>query len=245
MMRRSLVITVMPAVLALTLAACGESDEDESEKDKARSVASLIAERDPAVCDVLTKKFVDEIFKRIETCKTFFSRAGTPKEWGVKKVTIQGKRATAIVSRDGEASLIKLLRQDGDWRIAGTASADTVSEQDDGAAAPRIQEGLDARATVDAYLQAIDDEDGAALCGLLSERYATEVLGEGERPDPIGDCVKELQNFDWTDAHKSAAGVTTGKVIRSHDTTTVTLTSGKRALLEKDEGRWVINDIKG
>lgn len=238
MKRQAAVATALLSVTALPLAACGGG---ESEEDKVRSVATLMANRDPAACDAMTKAFYEA---GPEACKKLLAETGPPKAPSVKKLATRGDKATAVISRDGNAQVVTFLKRDGDWKMASIAPAKGASNAKDDNPGPKIQFLRTPRATVDAYLQAIDDEDGPALCGLLSERYAVKISGDPPTDDPIGHCVDEIQKLDWTDAHKDTAGVKTAKVTRSGDTTTVTLTSGRRALVKKkNNGRWVIDDI--
>jgi hypothetical protein len=238
MKRQALVATTVLSMAALPLAACG--GESESDQEAVRAVATLMANRDPAACDAMTEA---AYAAGPQACKQLFEGIGRPKAADVGKVTTRGDTATAAISRDGVEAVVSFLKRDGDWRIAGVAAVERPGAAAENPGA-KVQFLPTARKTVDAYLQAIDDEDGPALCGLLSERYAVKIVGDGPSENPIGDCVKAFQDFDWTDAHKTAAGVRTAKVTRSGSTSTVRLTSGKRALLRRSNARWVIDDIR-
>lgn len=238
MKRQAVLATALFSITALPLAACGGG---ESEQDKVRSVATLMANRDPAACDAMTKDFYKA---GPEACKLLFADVGRPKAPSVTRVTAEDDRASAVISRDDSVSVITLVKRGDDWKIASLAPKPGSNPKGDNPG-PRVQLLRTAREAVDAYLQAIDDEDGPAFCGLLSRRYAVKVTGDPQIPDPIGHCVDEFQNFDWTVARKNAAGVKTAEVTRSGDTTIVRLTSGTRVLVKKYHSRWVIDDIKG
>jgi hypothetical protein len=237
MKRHAVTAAVLTSISALSLASCGES-----EQDKVRAVAALMANRDPAACDAMTEAAYPP---GPMACRQLLEGTGAPKSASVKDVTTRGDTATAVISRDRAESVVRLLKRDGDWKIADIGAVERAGNAREENPGPKVQFLPTARKTVDAYLQAIADEDGPALCGLLSERYAVKVVGDGPSEDPIGDCVKALQEFDWTAAHQTAEGVRTTSVARSGATAVVGLSSGKRALLERSNARWVIDDIKG
>lgn len=109
---------------------------------------------------------------------------------------------------------------------------------------PEIQPGLGARATADAYYDAIRNENGARFCGLLSKRHAAEVVGDESERDPVAACAAEIEDYDWSQVSEEARGVHPRAVKGSGKRRTVTLSNGKRALLRKEAGRWVVDDIK-
>lgn len=231
----------------LALAACGETDEDEI-----RSVAKLWAETDPAVCDRLSRDFMNGFLGGgLKDCRKIAARDKKVHKIAFENVSINDDKSTVIAHFGGGAPPPSIkagfIKQGDDWKMDSFRYVSFGRARDTKTPPrfePKIREGLGARATVDAYYQAIDDEDPAALCGLLSRRHAIRVLGGDKRATPITDCVEELQTYDWSKTRKKGTGVRAVGVIRSGERATVTVSSGKRALLTKDKGRWVVDDIK-
>jgi hypothetical protein len=237
---RSLASALALGILAL--AACGENDEDE-----VRALVKLTIASDPARCDSMTRSFVEQTAGGVEECRNA-ARQNDPFEGAaIEGVAVDGSKATATVGYRKSRTVFRFVEEDGDWKLdgVGDVSDDSSTSRPAGPPpAPKIIKGLGPRATVDAYYQAIDDGDGAALCGLLSRRYAVEIRGGSKTATPIADCVKGLQAHDWSDTRDKAKGVRIVDVIDSARTATVVLSNGKRALVKKHRGRWVIDDIK-
>jgi hypothetical protein len=235
----SRLLLLLLALSMLALSACGGSDED-SDEDEVRSITRLVIANDAAACDSMTERLLDGTTGSLRKCKEAARQSEPRTGVHVKSVAVRGDTATAnYASRTSAISQLRLVKQDGDWKVDGVR---TLPNED--AFKPKIRTGLSARETVDAYYRAIRNEDGAALCGLLTERYATKILGEGKRPDPIADCVQALQEYDWADVRKRNAGVRAVKVTQAGDSATVSLSNGKRVLLQRKEGRWAIDDIR-
>jgi hypothetical protein len=225
---------------ALGLVACGEDDQAE-----VRSVIRLLVDSDPARCDNMTTRYIKNTAGDIKQCKRV-ARQGAPFR-GVKieEIAVDGDNATATVSHLDTRNSLKLVKQDGDWKIDTVRVVPSEETTKPTASKPKIRRGLGARATVDAYYQAIDDRDGAALCGLLSQRFAVKMRGGKKTASPIADCVEGLANYDWSEVRKSAKGVKSVDVIDPGGVTAaVTISHGRRALLKRHDGRWVIDDIK-
>jgi hypothetical protein len=222
---------------AVALAACGESDED-----KVRSVVeSFVLEGDPSACDQMTTQFAGRIWGGVDACKTSLGGTAPNKSARIRTVVVDGGTATATAAGSGGFhTRYELVKSDGEWRLDGHESLRRPPK----APRPRIQKGLDGRETVEAYYEAIMDGDGAALCGLLSRGYALDVLGLKRAEKPRSECVESLIDYDWSTSQKQAEGVSVADVNMSGGKGTVTLSNGKRALLEQDAGRWVIDDIK-
>jgi hypothetical protein len=241
-MKRSGRLAAAIALSALALVACGENDEDD-----VRSVMKLTIDSDPARCDNMTRAFVEETAGGVEECRNL-TRQNDPFEGAeIEKVTVDDEKATATVGYQGSRIAFKLVKRDGDWKLNGLRGISVAQDADDKAEStpkPNIRKGLSARATVDAYYQAIKDEDGASLCGLLSRRFAVEMRGGEKTATPIADCVEGLQVFDWSKTRKAAKGVKSVNVTQSGGAATVTLSHGRQALLTRHGSRWVIDEIK-
>lgn len=255
-----------PARLATLLLAFGISAPlgcgGDNGEDEVRAVARLWADSRPARCQHVTKALLRAQYDgSVKACRE-------DSDWGkgekgerteraaITGIVIEGDKAEANVKLPhpgltGSRVDYGFVKKDGEWRLFGYEFPDVEGEEKEPkpeeeskpAEEPKIREGLSARATVEAYYQTIAEGDGAALCGLLSEREATDVLNE-KRKDPIGACVEALAGYDWSNTRKRAARVEVVKVARSGDTATVTLSSGRRALLEMQDGRWVIDDFE-
>ena len=224
---------------ALAFVACGEDDQDE-----VRSVVKLLIDSDPARCDSMTRSFVEQNSGGVKQCRRI-SRENDPYPGAkIEDVAVDGDKATANVAYQGSRTQFKFVKQDDDWKINGVKGLpvdQTTADQDP---KPKIRKGLDARETVDAYYQAIEDEDGAALCGLVSRRLATEMRGGKKTQNPIAACVQGLQAFDWSEPRKAAKGLKSVDATHSGGTATVILSNGKQALLKRFSGRWVVDSIK-
>lgn len=230
-------------MLAFALASCGESDDDE-----VRALIGLLIKTDPAVCDSMTTKFVHQLWRGPEDCKTSVRENELLKKARIGKVAVDGDKATVTVistlnpQSRGQYALVK---RDGAWTISGLGSpAGSEANKTPPKPKPKIQKGLDAGETVEAYYQAIKDGDGAALCGLISRGYAIQLRGGEKTDDPISDCVDGLKGYDWSKTQKGARGVKVVRVSSSVDKATVTLSQGKRVLLKKPDGRWLIDDMR-
>jgi hypothetical protein len=228
------------ALSALALAACGGDDEGD-----VRSVMKLTIDSDPARCDAMTRTFLRKTAGGLKECRSSTRQNDPFVGAEIERVAVDDDKATATVGYQGSRIAFKFVKQDGDWKLNSLRGI-SVSKKDtaEPPPKPKIRRGLSARATVDAYYQAIKDEDGAALCGLLSRRLAVEMRGGEKTASPIADCVEGLQVFDWSKTRKAAKGVKSVNVTQSGGAATVTLSHGKQALLTRHGSRWVIDEIK-
>jgi hypothetical protein len=243
---RSLLLGMaLPAVLAL--GGCGENSEEQ-----VRSTALLAFTNNPDVCDRLSDKFLEQLHHGdAKACRRALAEQPTEPLAEVRKVTVDGERGSVIAeSKEGVLTKLEFIEEGGDWKVDGIGEVDpseqgsNIEEQKKQLPKPLIRTGLTPLETVDSYLNSIDEEDGPALCGLLSKPYAREIAGDYYHRHAYRDCVAALEDYKWSDAHEQADGVQTLKVRVSRDRATVVLSSGKRALLRKIDGRWVISDIR-
>jgi hypothetical protein len=239
-MKRLTGSVIVPLLGALTLAACGESDQDQ-----VRSVVqSFLVDGDPAACERMTSEFVDRIWNGSKNCKTSLEQSDELGRADIGKVVVHGDKATArAVASTGVRLEYKFVKQDGEWALSGGGAVSHQPAKIPAWRRPTIQKGLSPKGTVQAYYGAIKDGDGAVLCGLLSRHYASEIRGGNSSPDVLSDCVQALKSYDWSKPRKQARGVRVVRVSRSGGEASVTLSNGKRALL-KNRGRWVIDGIE-
>lgn len=230
------VMLVMALSCLSGLTACGESDDDQ-----VRSVIDLVERSDPARCDLMTKRFLARYYRgRVKECVSDTETTA----WGMGEVSIDGHKATVDATYAKLPVKLTLVKQDDQWKVDTFEGLEEGAEEEPSAPRATIRKGLDPGETVKAYYQAIEDADAAALCGLVTERYATRLNGE-RRPDPISACVSELQNEDWAETKKSAAGVTIESISKIRSRAFVHLSNRKTASLEKgSDGRWLVSDIR-
>jgi hypothetical protein len=240
--------TLCVGLSVLAIASCGDSDED-----KVRAVAQLVADQSPARCDYMTSKFIEDSYKSESGCrkKRNDSRPGV-----IEKIAVEGERARATVNFQGFHSKLKLRKESGDWRIQSfDYTVDPNSERarlsrklergrkSETRPEAKIRMGLTPVETVNAYYKAIRTGDGAGFCGLISRGHAARLLGEAS-DTPLIDCAEALQDYDWSKTRKLARGVRTVAVERSGRDITVTLTQGKRAMLKREHSRWVLDSVE-
>ena len=148
-------------------------------------------------------------------------------------------RCTIGVYRD------HLVKEDGEWKIDEVEQEESASEETDTSGetteSPDSEE-VAAQGAVDAFLEAVRKEDEAVLCGLLTERYAQQILRE--RSDfAIAECVEAFGRFDWSELQQEARGVTVEDVSVSGDRAIAELSNGEKVTLVKQGGRFVIDGI--
>jgi hypothetical protein len=246
--------TVVLLALAGTAAAligCGESEDD-----RVRRIAEQIIRGDSSFCDHMTNTLLRETFQSIRGCKKATARTKRLPDARLSSVKVNGDEATAILLARERRAVVRFTLGDGDWKIAGireksdpeahdhrghASTADAPERQV--TQAPKIKRGLDPREAVEAYYGAIRAADGPTVCGLLSRRHATEVRGGVATRTPFRDCVEALSKYDWTAAQRNAKRATVVAVRIADDEATVRLSHGKQAQLERQGGRWVIDDI--
>jgi hypothetical protein len=229
-------LTLLVLAAAFVIGACG----GESDDDKVRSATERLVKGDPGVCQDMTTRFLREFADgRVEECektmRAISASKSTPEQVKFDDVHVDGDKATVTVAVRDVPVEVKLAKEEDSWKVA--ASEEAPPE-------PKFQEGLDPAETMEAYLAAIAREDAAALCGLFTDRYATKLLETKKLADPITTCVRELREFDWSAAHKSARGVEVGDATESGATATVRLSSGRVATLKKQDGRWAIDSLR-
>jgi pSer/pThr/pTyr-binding forkhead associated (FHA) protein len=100
----------------------------DSDEDKVRAVVTEFGETidDPAVCDLLTQRFIEEITgstgsEAVDACRTDVEEnPGEPAEVTINSVEIDGDTATVQAEAEGQAGTFNLVKQDGEWLIDST-----------------------------------------------------------------------------------------------------------------------------
>lgn len=70
------------------------------------------------------------------------------------------------------------------------------------------------------------------------------MVGEQSKGDPVVACAAAIEDYDWTKASKGTGGIHARTVKGSGERLAVTLSHGKRALLTRQTGRWVVDEIR-
>jgi ABC-type glycerol-3-phosphate transport system substrate-binding protein len=122
-----LLLAVLTA-LVLALASCGGDDDDNgggnggaaaSDEDQIRAAVETFAQNEGNPCDVLTDRFVEELFESREKCQEEAeeSKGEDATDVEFEDIAIDGDEATAKIKADGEDGTVSLMQEDGDWRI--------------------------------------------------------------------------------------------------------------------------------
>jgi len=238
---------------ALVLTGCGGGDggagNGGSEEDAARQAVAELFTNEPAACDNLTDRYLKEIYDTEEKCRESSDGTAADPKPEIDKVSVEGDTAEAIVL-DEDRSTVSLVKQDGDWLIddfdveegAGNASGGSEGSGTAGESGGGDEAETEAQGTADAFLQAIRDEDKDVFCGILSERYAMELLNVQETG--VGECVTNSE-IDWGRlqgllASKSVEGVE----IDGAGGASVSLSGDTMLRLTKDGERFVIDQVR-
>ncbi len=109
---RTIAITALVA-MSLGLVACG----GESDEDQVKEVANQLANTDEKVCDKATAKFLKAVGGSKEQCsKSARDDDGSTKP-KVGKITVNGDKATAVLSADGSKATFLLIKDGDDWKL--------------------------------------------------------------------------------------------------------------------------------
>ena len=239
--RRGASVAVGILAVASLVGACGGKSDDEN----IRSTVGQLAKSDPAVCDKMTKKFLDQAFdgKAARCKKEAKEDRGEPEKLKIKSVKVNGEKATVNATVGGEAGKVGLVK-DGDWKIDSVANAQSGSSG--GGTASQSGDKVAAQGTAQAFLNGVRDEDEAVVCGLLSEQLAREVFKVKEAG--VAQCVQRLANYDWTRLQGQLQGVKVESVATSGTGKGAgggaTLSKGIQFGLKNLGDRWVITTIK-
>ncbi len=109
---RTIAVTAM-AALALGLVACG----GESDEDQVKEVANQLANTDEKVCDKATDKFLKAVGGSKEQCKKSARDDDGSTKPKVGKITVNGDKATAVLSADGSKATFLLIKDGDDWKL--------------------------------------------------------------------------------------------------------------------------------
>lgn len=136
MLKRYLVLLCLLIASALALAACGSSDNDESQIEDV--VVTSATSTDPADCkELATQQFIEQTTQSegseaIETCEEEATNDEGADKATVSNVEVDGSNASADVALsgggfDGQKVEVTLVKEDDQWKldeIAGFAKFD-------------------------------------------------------------------------------------------------------------------------
>jgi hypothetical protein len=237
---RRLIYLATFAVLAL--GACGGDGGGGSDREDIESIIKLIANSDEDACDKLTDELLRREFQGSkDTCVKQAKDSDEKIDYDIRSVDVNGDRATATVTSQNRSQALQFVKSGDDWKLdqigqATSASGGTSTTP----SGPRDE--VAAQGSVDAFLKAISAEDETVLCGLLSKRYAAQLL-DRPRDEAIADCLQAFKGFDWAPLQKEARGVTVRDVTVKGDTATGKLSNGESVRLNRAGDRWVIDRV--
>lgn len=237
---------------ALALTGCGGGDDGGagggSDEDAVREVITALTTGDQAACDKLTDRYLKQLGGTKEGCRVSLDGDAPDPKPEIDEVSIEEETAQVIVL-DADRSTFSLVKQGGDWMIdeveveEGAGNQSGASGDSGGASGSGggDQTEIEAQGTADAFLQAVRDKDKNVFCGILSERYAQELLNVQDTG--VGSCVTEA-TIDWGRlqgllASKSVEGVE----IDGAGGASVSLSGGTTLRLTKDGERFVIDEV--
>jgi hypothetical protein len=126
LLKRSLVLTCLLIVSALALAACGSSENDESQIEEA--IETSATSTDPADCKKLaTQQFMEQTTQSegpeaVKTCEEEASNDEGADSATVSNVEVDGSNASADVALggggfDGQEVEVALVKQGDQWKL--------------------------------------------------------------------------------------------------------------------------------
>ena len=192
MLKRRLVLACLLIVSALALAACGSSDNDESQIEEA--IETSATSTDPADCKKFaTQQFMEQTTQAegaeaVKTCEEEASNDEGADSATVSNVEVDGSKASADValgggSFDGQELEVALIKEDDQWKldeVAGFAKFDeakVIEALEEGFAKPssEVSKSL-ASCIVESFEEAPQAEFEAALISGSSEGFE-EIAG--------------------------------------------------------------------
>ena len=106
-------VTLALTGLALGLVACG----GESDEDQVKEVVNQLANTDEKVCDNATAKFLKAVGGTKEQCKKSAREDDGSTKPKVGKITVDGDKATAVLSADGSKATFGLVKDGDQWKL--------------------------------------------------------------------------------------------------------------------------------
>jgi hypothetical protein len=193
LLKRRLVLACLLIVSALALAACGSSDNDESQIEEA--IETSATSTDPADCKKFaTQQFMEQTTQAegaeaVKTCEEEASNDEGADSATVSNVEVDGSKASADValgggSFDGQELEVTLVKEDDQWKldeVAGFAKFDeakVIEALEEGFAKPssEVNKSL-ASCIVKSFEEAPQAEFEEALISGSSEGFE-EIAGD-------------------------------------------------------------------
>ena len=258
-------LAVVAAIVVAVLLLAGGGDDDDGGGDTAaaeeeiQQVLETFAESDD--CDELTDDAIEEFFGDAENPRQACDDAVSPEEdYEIGDIEVDGEQANAELELAGEDAEAELINEDDEWLIddlsgpavegaegamsgGGGETTPTPAPEPEPAPDPEEQQRRDeARATVDALIEAIKTNDENVFCGLLSPRLAQKLVGGPGGDAAIARCVEVVKDVDLSE---DIGDISVTGIRVSGNKASVRTTAGDRITLIRRGGRWVINSGLG
>ena len=257
-------LALVAAVVVAVLLLAGGGDDDGGEdtaaaEEEITQVLETFAEADD--CDELTDDAVEKLVGEDaenprEACD---EGTGPADDFEVTSVEVDGDQADAEMEIDGEDADLELVNEDDEWLIddlsgpafvADTGGDETTPGETEPTPAPEEpaedpaaqQRRLEARATVDALIEAIKTNDEQVFCGLLSPRLSQKLVGGPGGSAAIARCVEVVADVDLSE---DIGNIEVTGIRVSGSKASVRTTAGDRITLVRRGGRWVVNSGLG
>jgi pSer/pThr/pTyr-binding forkhead associated (FHA) protein len=249
-------LALVAAVVVAVLLLAGGGDDDgggdsaAAQEEVEQTLESFAAASD---CDELTDDAIEEFFGEAEDPRQACDDAVEPEEdFEINTVEVDGDEANAEVELGGEDADVELVNEDDEWLINDLSGPAVEAAMTDGgtettpapAPEPEPEEEPDPRraeaiATLEALVEAVQSNDEAVFCGLLSPRQAQRLVGGPGGDAAIARCVEVAADVDLSENVPSNIDVTGVRI--SGNQASVRLTTGERFTLVRRGGRYVIN----
>ena len=114
------VLTVVAIALApFGPAACGGGGGGGSDMDQIRAIIDLGNSKNPALCDRLTDRWMQDVVGGSKTaCEQQVQRSPL-NAIQVQGISVNGDSATVTAQIEGRAAQLSLVKQDGEWKLDG------------------------------------------------------------------------------------------------------------------------------
>jgi hypothetical protein len=248
-------LAAVAAIVIVLLLVLGGGDDEAGGKDEEDVRAALSSFLRSPDCDDLTDDGVQE-FGGSTACGEALPEGVDEGDFEITKVSVSGDNADASVSSKEEVDgTYALERKGSDWQIADVpsgfvaAATPTTTETTPTETTPtETEEEMDPReteaiATLQALIDAVQENDEEVFCGLLSPRQAQKLVGGAGGNAAIARCVEVARQVDLSKGVPSRIEVTGVRVTGNQ--ASVRLTTGERFTLVRRGGRFVIDCCLG
>jgi hypothetical protein len=243
-LKKILIGLALALALTLGLAACG-GGSGKSDEGQIRDIIALGNKKDTAICDRLTDKWMKDVVGGDKSDCEKQVKQSPKNAIKTKTISVNGNKATVTAEIQDDPGEIFLVKDGGDWKLDdiqqdGSPSSGGSSSTETSTSGDRLR----IKGTYDAFVAAANDEDETVFCGLMSDRYAAELIGQRGGSFPVAECVNRYKSFDFSRLQRAVRRVKPVEITVTGDTAQLKLSDGERVLFEKQKGRWVIDDIR-